>query len=360
MFDRIRYNIKKPGNGRATFAIVKDIIRSDGSRTTETMKDERITALNALHSRGLKSAAVVELELKAMVKAWHEAEEKRRGTIVYNEDNERILEDLWRHRYEDKDIVSPASARRRLRRGVKFMGPISLVSTDRETLQKLLNRRLKGNRHRAMAAVLNQLLRYAGRDIKLLPARAERRRINHLTPEEFDRVIKKVKDPVLKLFYAASFATGGRSGEVFALTEVKDGVVYIASQIDEQGLERHTKNRRERSVVVNPKYMAEVEEWIVLEGKDERRTERLAEALSEASIKAVGRPCTVKDLRHSYAIWLLTQGVSLSLVAQSLGNSIQVCQEYYAGFVLAPDSVTAIKSVLGSRGETGRRIRLKI
>lgn len=52
------------------------------------------------------------------------------------------------------------------------------------------------------------------------------------------------------------------------------------------------------------------------------------------------------DLRHSYAIELLNHGVSLSLTAQALGNSVQVCQEYYAGFELSDEGLDVIRGKL--------------
>ncbi len=59
---------------------------------------------------------------------------------------------------------------------------------------------------------------------------------------------------------------------------------------------------------------------------------------------------TFHALRHCYAINLLTKGVSMSLVAQSLGNTLSVCQQHYLGFELTNDSIAAIKSIISGRG----------
>jgi len=36
----------------------------------------------------------------------------------------------------------------------------------------------------------------------------------------------------------------------------------------------------------------------------------------------------------------------MSLVAQSLGNSLTVCQQYYTGFELTTDSIEAINTIM--------------
>ena len=55
---------------------------------------------------------------------------------------------------------------------------------------------------------------------------------------------------------------------------------------------------------------------------------------------------TFHALRHCYAINLLSMGVSMSLVAQSLGNTLSVCQQYYVGFELTNDSIDAIQAIV--------------
>ena len=51
---------------------------------------------------------------------------------------------------------------------------------------------------------------------------------------------------------------------------------------------------------------------------------------------------------NSYTIVLVSRGVSLSLVAQSLGNSVSVCEKYYTGFVLTNESIDYIRKLVES------------
>ncbi|MCC7405816.1 MAG: hypothetical protein IT288_15555 [Bdellovibrionales bacterium] len=55
---------------------------------------------------------------------------------------------------------------------------------------------------------------------------------------------------------------------------------------------------------------------------------------------------TFHAIRHCYAIHLISRGVSMSLVAQLLGNSLSVCRRHYAGFELTTDSIEAINTIM--------------
>jgi integrase len=53
--------------------------------------------------------------------------------------------------------------------------------------------------------------------------------------------------------------------------------------------------------------------------------------------------CVFHDLRHSYAIHMLEKvEVSLTMVAKLLGDSIQVVEQYYAGFALGEEGLRSV------------------
>ena len=76
------------------------------------------------------------------------------------------------------------------------------------------------------------------------------------------------------------------------------------------------------------------------------------DVLTEACVKLwPGDPTkhlSARDLRHCYAIHLLNKGVSLSLVAQALGDSVVVAQTYYAGFTLGDQGLQVVNNLLSS------------
>jgi integrase len=353
--DRVRFILKKPGHGRVSFSIVRDVVKPDLRRESKITHDERLDALNAVLIAKQVGLHEAELQAREIIRSLYAAEEKKRGGPVFSHENQKLLESYWREHYESRPNVDLRAAWNELARALDSVGRLSLTSADKPALERALNAKLQGNRQRRAVGALNQLLKYAGRDVRLTPAKKERRTVRYLSPAEFERVLRHVEDPVYRLFFQACFATGGRTGEVFALEphQVRDGTVFIRAQMDRSELVRETKNRRERHTVVMPALTRQVAAWVDVPDAEKSRVRGLkhVRVLKAACARAfpgvTKKHCSPKDLRHSYAVWLLTQGVSIGLVAQSLGNSEAVCQENYAGFVLAPESVLAIKAIIG-------------
>jgi lysophospholipase L1-like esterase len=55
------------------------------------------------------------------------------------------------------------------------------------------------------------------------------------------------------------------------------------------------------------------------------------------------------DCRHSYAVHLLSSGVSISLIAKSLGNSVLVCEKYYLGYALQEEGIQMIHQLMNQQ-----------
>lgn len=356
--DRVRFVLKKPGAGRRSFAIIRDVVKPDLRRESKITHDERLDALNAALIAKQVGLYEAELQCREIIRSLYAAEEKKRGGPVFSDENRKLLDNYWREHYESRPNVDPRAAWNELSRAVDSVGRLSLLTADKPALEKAVNAKLQGNRQRRAVGGLNQLLKYACRDVRLTPAKKERRPVRYLSPAEFERVLRHVEDPIYRLFFQACFATGGRTGEVFALEphQVRDGTVFIRTQMDRNELIRETKNRLERHTVIMPAFARQVTAWVDVPDTEKSRVRglkhvRVLKAACERAFPGVMKKhCSPKDLRHGYAIWLLSQGVSIGLVAQSLGNSEAVCQENYAGFVLAPESVLAIKAILNNPG----------
>lgn len=352
-YDRIRYNLKKPTGRRKSFAIVQDTLRANGTRTQATLRHETVIALNKLMAEGVKSEAEVEVELRQLIDRFHDENKKRFGVVSFHEDNLKLLDEYWRRRYEFRTTKDKYSAKCRLKRAIEAVGMLSLTSADSSALQRAVNRARKGNRQRDTVAALNQMLAFAGRSIRLSMARKERRKVKYITPEDFKKVLPQVPENFRTLFITL-IATGCRVGEAFALerSDLKGDVLYVETQLDRDELERETKNGRTRHTIVMAEFLDTVKKWVSTPIEKRAEIRRYPHAkIMTAACEAIfpdepEKHLCAHDLRHSYAIWLLTKGVNLTLVAQALGNSVAVCQEYYAGFELTPDSIQAVKSIL--------------
>lgn len=348
--DRVRYILKKPGRGRARFSILKDIVKPNGKRTSGILRDERIESINHLFKTKLKDATECELELRDIIKTLYL--NQRHGRTDFNEENRRLLQEYWEREYANRGNIDLKSAENDLKRAIDAIGTLSLVSASRDDLQNHLNKYCKGNKQRRIVARVNQLLKFLKRDIKLRKAPKERRKIRHLSQDDFLKVLPFIEEREIQALFVACFVTGARIGEAFALdtNSLRNGVISILRQMDRTGVLRETKNRRDRQMVINPIEHHFLNFWLSYSDKAKFRNIKLSSILMNACKKAFPSEelkwCNVHDLRHSYAIWLLSKGISLSLIAQSLGNSISVCQEYYAGFELSQESIESIKSFL--------------
>jgi integrase/recombinase XerD len=193
---------------------------------------------------------------------------------------------------------------------------------------------------------VNTLLKVAGRNIKLPKLKKPRKKVRYINLEQLFQLLQVTRDDFLRDLFAVAFGTGGRVGECLNIYNVSDGrFIYIEEQLRRESNEPgETKTRRERRAPI----VSELEEHCRRFAKYPENTRKELERTSLAKYlrvrcKRAGVPYVdMNGLRHSYAIHLLRRGVSMTLVAQALGNSIQVCQEFYAGFELSTESLEQV------------------
>jgi integrase len=349
--DRVRFYLKKPGKGRARYSVLRDVIKPDGRRVQELVQDERIDAVNRAYKSKLRDTTSCELELAEIIRQLYLPHTEAPPT--FTEENRRLLEKYWEAEYADRSIVDPDSARNDLLRAIAAVGTLSLVTATKEQLQRAVDRALKGNKQRRVVSTLNQLLKFTKRPLKLRRVPKEKRRVRFLSPAEFAKVVAAEPDFNNQQLMKACFATGGRVGEVFAINveDIRAGVARIDKQLKRDLTTTARKRGGECLAVVHPDYAKDVLAWASREDKESLRLRSWPKIVRAACERVFpdepSKWVSTHGLRHSYAIWLLSKGVSLSLVAQSLGDSDAVVQEYYAGFVLAPDSIATIKRLIG-------------
>jgi integrase len=205
---------------------------------------------------------------------------------------------------------------------------------------------------------MTQLLKFIGRsDVKLRKARPVFTKVKYITEKELSALIPFIDDPNLRIITKLCFYSGLRIGEAFALTKlslISDGqdILRITAQMDRSGmLKSTTKTRKPRLAFLIPGGLDAFNAWITLPESEKKKINRLSVskqirlACSKAFPGEPDKQLTFHAFRHCYAIHLLSRGVSMSLVAQSLGNSLSVCQQYYVGFELTNDSIAAIRSL---------------
>jgi integrase len=349
---RVTYFIKRPGSGRTSFALV----RKDDSGQ-KTVEHERIRALNAaMLSRALE-VADADHQAMELVRELNATERKKRmGSYVASEANLRLLKRYWEEAYGRRKIIDKDSAHYRLRRAIEALGPTPLLGAV-DVVQARIDQASKGSvrRQRALAATVNQLRRHFGVSERVNLEGRTLPEFRFLTRDEFIRVNGAVADEHLQLLFSALFHTGVRLGEAYALKRehYRAPALSVMGQVDKQGARRATKNKRVRKTLVIAEGADDLALWLGLP-----QSEREAAASRKALPKIWKRACkeafprnnekwtNVHDLRHSYAVHMLERGVSMSLIAKLLGNSLAVCEAYYLNFAHSDDTLTAVAASL--------------
>lgn len=354
-----RYYLKKPTGKRKSFAIYLQTVNSDSSTSNETIQNKDLEAINSKLHDGLYSITEAHVHAEKLRQRLN----KDLGVIPPHKDpfnqivhvqNQRLLEKYWDSEIAYRDLVDEESALGKLRRAVNAIGDCSLATATRgELTKKVKDLPFENTKKRQITSSLNQLLKYAGRDFKLIQPKKQRARVKFLTVDEFNKVMDQMTCEGSKALCRAAFLSGGRQGECFAMDtrKVKGHSVYIETQLTEDNDEKDPKWGSVRPAYAFDGLLDVVKQINELrhEGKLPTRP-MLRKNFTRACMRAFpgdrSKHCCYHDLRHSYAIRLLSMGVNLTLVAQSLGNSVVVCQEYYAGFVLVNESLEMISAIV--------------
>ena len=343
--------LKKPKQaGRATFALV----RREPDGKAKTLKTPAMVALNAAYKSGTLDYN------EALEASRRELERVKKTLLVRGKKttlrpaNLRLLDKYWQEVYTHRNLKDKSSAWQRLRRAVEALGDVPLTA-DQNTLQRQINKHCEGNsgRQRNVVSALRQILKWMGRaDIRLSREPKDFPDPRHLSLSEFEIVINHVEDPYRTLFWVL-FCTGCRVGEAFALKGAPGKNVWVPDQMRRDGTSDTTKTRKRRRVPVVPEGAEYLKKWLSMPFEDRKviRNDKIAEIMVAACRKEFpGEPhkhLLCMDLRHCYAIHLIGKGVSLSLVAKALGNSVSVCQEYYVGFTLGDEALETVSNLLG-------------
>lgn len=353
---RINFILKKPGNGRRTFQILKRTVRPGETPKHVAIQNERLAAINSSLLAAIQDVRACEIQCREVIADLMKVERQRLPRIVHNEENLRVLQGYWDKEYQDRKLTDPDAAFNRLARAIESVGSLSLYSASKGQLQKAVNKKYRDNRQRDIVATLNQVLTFMGRAIELDRHDEIMNDVAYLTPEEFERTQKHVIDPLDRLLQRTAFVSGLRVGELFALTpESAMGAQFFSQfQLDRQLERRHTKRKlaKRRSIYILPGGEPAFREWSGLAPKTKKtiRNRRHADVLKAACQKAFPeRPdkhVVFHDLRHSYAIYLVSRGVSTTQVAQCLNNSSAVCEKFYSGFVLKDETIETIKRII--------------
>jgi integrase len=346
-----RYHVRHPrSERRRSYKIVKQ----SGS-TFETISHPTLDSINNSLKSGQIDPATALKNVRDLVDQLYKKDGAKVFTVTHSEENQRLLERFMDAQYAHRDLVDPMTARYEFERAIAALGPLSLVSASREQLQKQINTNLKGNKQRRVVGKLNQLLAWLGRDFSLARNKESIEDIKYLSESEFQKILEYLPNNYIRTLHEVCFYGGFRIGEAFALEPAflnkKVSSIKVLKQIDKEGVKRQTKNRRQRDAYIFPQGLEAIERWfserhnISLKERTQM-SKRTKHACKAAFPKDPSKWLKFHDLRHSYAIALLSKGVSIALVAQSIGDSIRVAEKHYVGFILSSESIQMIDRIV--------------
>lgn len=357
----VRYSFKGPGHGRKSFTIYTDIKSADGKREYQTVSDDRLMAVNGAFQSGTSTLEECAVQVREIIKDLYKQDPRcRKITHVHNSENWKVFEEFWEAIYSYRPLINEASARYEFKNAIEALGQLSIYSASRDEIQKCIDQKYEGNSQRRIVTRMNQLLRYVGRDrVKLRKNQKEYRKVSYLRQEDFRKVLLFAETEIERVLMKLCYYSGLRIGEAYALEPnalLPNNTVRVSGQIDRQGRLRRTKTKRPRLAYIYPEGIDAFRAWTIASPAEKATINR-----DEASRDLMKRYCkkafpddpsmhlTFHALRHCYAINLLSKGVSMSLVAQSLGNTLSVCQEHYAGFELSSESIEAINAMINRK-----------
>lgn len=337
------------------FSIFERIEYVDGTTLDETIQDNDLKDLNVSYKakrlsldEAKKSAKSILKRIKSQNNLINPLDE------IFNSENTKILtrflEDYFKRK---KFLVDKDSARYKFERAIRALGALSIQSaTDDEMLTKIMNLPEKSSSLREKINKLNTILKYLKRDVTIGLPPEEIEEVKYLSEDEVLLVARQLNDERLKNLCLLAFYSGLRIGETLAINSNSlraDGTIYVEAQIDKHGKRRLPKNRKRRSAFLIESGVVNFRHWTKLLPESDLTRNKINKRFKSACravFKDKSKHCKWHDLRHSYAIFLLTKGVPIQLVAQSMGNSVSVCEKHYAGFVLTDVGISAINNIL--------------
>lgn len=348
----MRYCIKRPkANKRNKFGLYSQVDLPNGSTKNVIVKNSDLDAINRNLELKIIDTVTAEKNVKELIDKLYKKDGRLRLRDVHQPDNYKILDEYWEREYSHRDLVDPSSSYSALRRAVDAVGDLPLLSATRQEIQAKLGE-FRGSKQRKLVERLSQILKFMGRtEIKLRKEKLPRHKVKYLTEPEFQTLTKRIEDEPLRTLFEVCFYSGVRIGEAFAITQpTVGGYIRVISQIDRYDIERDTKTLGERRVYVFKNGRNAIERWIKIKSQVTMSRSALSKYASRLFRRTFSstpdKHGKFHDLRHSYAIALLAQGVPINLVANSLGNSVAVCERYYSGFQLTDQGMETIKRIV--------------
>lgn len=357
-----RFNIKRPDSVRRSFDIIEDV-KAPEERTQTSIKKipkykaqaDALTSLNTQLKAGKlteeQAYLIIHSEIKAQLEAIVSRFSDVQKEVVISDVNMQAFKSYWADKYEhNKKLVDRKRVRDQFAYALRTLEPLSLTACEEKELQRHWDKKLSGTAHRRYGRAVNALLAHMGRNIKLELERNDEAVIEYITAQELSMLVMGCQEQILADAIMTLFCSGVRTGELFALIPRSlkgNAALYIDQQIDRQGVRRFTKNHKKHDALLISLDLERIKRWLAYSHEEKMVLRHvISHRLGELSEKVLGRRVSPHDLRHSYAIYLLEKGVPTDRVAQFLGDTVEVTQKHYTGFVVTDHALSSLNQLV--------------
>lgn len=345
------YYIKAPTGRRKSFAIM---VREGIPPKTKTLKDSRVEAINNNLELGILSTEEARKQINQVKESLYQGENKLRGKLPISEINYQAFE-KYISRYQSKEShMDVKAAINETRRALEALEEISIFSAPQAQIQSKINK-LDTNKQKRVAKRLSSILKSIGRtDISLAYTSGVRKRVSHILLDDLVSILKHIADNDIRGGCQSSkdysslisflFCSGCRIGEALVISKSDlsrdNQILKIREQLTQSGQIKATKTKRERSALIISHHLN-----LHFVGLKKSNINRFQAAKTLSGITKAMFPdepikhISLHGLRHSYAICLLNNGVSLKTVAKCIGDSISTTESYYIDYIEDDESL---------------------
>lgn len=227
--------------------------------------------------------------------------------------------------------------------------PVDIRNWQSEIVRKDLSEHYKHNINRILSLMFNFAVRYYRLQVNpcsfVKSIGKERRSLNFWTLEDFKTFLPTVEDTILHTAFTTLFYSGIRCGELLALT-VKD-FDLVAQTITIHGT-YHRYNKQD--VITTPKtensvrtvpipgfLVAEIQNVITKiyePGPDDRifqsiTAKKISSSIDKGSAASGISRIRIHDLRHSHVSLLINMGFPPLLIAERIGDTVEMVNKVY-------------------------------
>jgi integrase len=356
---KVRFTLRKPDRVRRTFSIDKDILYVGGRREHAVVEDSALEAVNSAYKSGQIDATNAEMEIRNNILPRLRSQAGIKDKILLeaqiSDNNLKIFKKFWKAEYETRLMEDPGAARREFIRALRAVEPLSLVSASKsDFFQQIQKTTTQNNPKRKVIIRINQLLRYLKKGFQLDVPSIQYLKVKYLSVEELRTLLVCIEGREAKLLVCTLFGTGARIGEAFCFDErclLPNNSVLITHQMKIDGKIAGIKNKKEHKSVVLPEFLEEVKEWCSIEDKRKHRNS-LARQISRAAKRAFpknkAKQITPHDLRHSFAVHMLSLRATFTEIAMLLGDDEITVRKHYIGYELTDVAIDRVQSLFNN------------